>query len=89
MAAFASTDPRAGLVGGRILPLWEKPEAAVVPSSYEYLLPMFDPGGGLAPFPDGCLPPMTVNLAVDREVLDRIVGFHEGVGQTNWVARHR
>jgi GT2 family glycosyltransferase len=78
--AFASTDPRAGLVGGRILPLWERPRPRWFPASYEYLLPVFDPGGGLAPFPKGCLPP-GVNLAADREVVDRIGGFHEDVGQ--------
>jgi GT2 family glycosyltransferase len=85
-AAFASTDPRAGLVGGRILPLWEKPRPRWFPASYEYLLPSFDPGGGLAPFPRGYLPP-GVNLAAHRDVIDRIGGFHEGVGQrSGWRA---
>jgi GT2 family glycosyltransferase len=78
--AFASTSPRAGLVGGRTLPLWERPRPGWFPASYEYLLPVFDPGGDLGPFPAGCLPP-GVNLAVDREVVDRIGGFHEDVGQ--------
>ncbi|HEX7580511.1 MAG TPA: hypothetical protein VF580_10965, partial [Thermoanaerobaculia bacterium] len=54
------------------------------PASHEYLLPVFDPGGTLAPFPQGSLP-MTVNLAVDREVIDRIGGFHEGLGaRSGW-----
>jgi GT2 family glycosyltransferase len=79
MAAFACAD-RPLLVGGRILPLWEKPRPRWYPSSHEYLLPVFDPGGGLAPFPQGSLP-MTVNLAVDREALDKIIGFHEGLGR--------
>ena len=85
-AAFASTNPRAGLVGGRILPLWEKPKPRWYPASYEYLLPSFDPGGGLAPFPKGCLPP-GVNLAADRGVIDRIGGFDEEIGQrSGWRA---
>jgi GT2 family glycosyltransferase len=78
--AFASTNPRAGLVGGRTLPLWEKPRPGWFPAFYEYLLPVFDPGGSLAPFPQRSLP-MTVNLAVDRKALDEIIGFHEGLGR--------
>ncbi len=78
--AFACTQPRAGLVGGRILPLWEKPRPRWYPASHEFLLPVFDPGGDLAPFPQPSLP-MTVNLAVDRNVVDQIGGFHEQVGR--------
>jgi glycosyltransferase involved in cell wall biosynthesis len=83
-AAFVATHPSAGLVGGRILPLWEKPRPPWYPSSFEYLLPVFDHGGGLAPFPQGSLP-MTVNLSVTREVIDKLGGFHEEVGpRTGW-----
>jgi GT2 family glycosyltransferase len=82
--AFACTQPRAGLVGGRVLPLWEKPKPRWYPASHEYLLAIFDPGGVLAPFPQGSLP-ITVNLAVDRAVIDRIGGFHEGLGaRSGW-----
>ena len=84
--AFASTSPRAGLVGGRILPLWEKPRPRWYPASFEYLLPVFDPDGGLAPFPKGFLPP-GVNLAADRDAIDRIGGFDEEIGQrSGWRA---
>jgi len=84
VAAFANTTPCVGLVGGRILPLWERPRPPWYPSSHEYFLPVFDPGGALAPFPQGSLP-MTVNLAVNREVIDRIGGFHEEVGpRSGW-----
>lgn len=83
-AAFTRTEPRAGLVGGRILPLWDKPRPRWFPASHEFLLPVFDPGGDLAPFPQPSLP-MTVNLAVDRNVIVRIGGFHEEVGpRTGW-----
>lgn len=84
LRAFDETSPRAGLVGGKILPLWEGPRPPWFPSSREYLLPVFDPPGPLAPFPEGSLP-MTVNLAVDRRVIERIGAFNEDVGpRTGW-----
>jgi GT2 family glycosyltransferase len=83
-AALARTEPPAGLVGGRLLPLWEKPKPRWYPVSHEYLLGIFDPGGGLAPFPQDSLP-MTGNMAVYREVFDRIRGFNEQVGpRSGW-----
>lgn len=84
LRAFAASSPRPGLVGGRILPLWEGERPPWFPAAREYLLPIFDLEGELRPFPEGSLP-MTVNVAIDRSVFERLGGFDESVGpQTGW-----
>lgn len=69
----------ADLVGGRILPLWEGTRPRWFPESRAYLVGVFDPGKPLTPFPEGSLP-MTGNLAVRREVIERLGGFDEQAG---------
>jgi GT2 family glycosyltransferase len=69
----------ADVVGGKILPLWEGARPAWFPDSRAYLVGIFDPGGPLARFPRESLP-MTGNLAVRREVMERLGGFDEGAG---------
>lgn len=82
--AFETSTPRPGLVGGRILPLWDGERPPWFPPAREYLLPIFDLEGELRPFPEGSLP-MTVNLAIDRGVFQAIGGFDESMGpRTGW-----
>ncbi len=78
LRAFESTP--ADMVGGRILPLWEggRPPAWI-PSSRDYLLAIYDPGGTLSPFPEVSLP-MTVNAAITRRKLESVGGFNERIG---------
>jgi len=76
--AFESTP--ADMVGGRILPLWEGGTPPTwFPSSRDYLLAIYDPGGRLAPFPEVSLP-MTVNAAITRRKLESLGGFNERIG---------
>jgi GT2 family glycosyltransferase len=78
LGAFETTP--AEMVGGRVLPLWEGGKRpAWFPSSREYMLGIFDPGGPLAPFPEKSLP-MTLNAAIRRATIERVGGFDTGAG---------
>jgi glycosyltransferase involved in cell wall biosynthesis len=72
LAAYADTfekeDTHVGMVGGRVEAVFQIPRPPWLPNEKDYLLPSFNAGGELKPFPSGSLP-MSVNFALRREVL--------------------
>jgi glucosyl-dolichyl phosphate glucuronosyltransferase len=77
--AFGEGDRSVGMVGGRVIPVFETPRPAWLPSEKDYLLPSFDAGNELRVFPEESLP-MSVNFAVKREALEKTGGFDTRLG---------
>jgi glucosyl-dolichyl phosphate glucuronosyltransferase len=77
--AFRRKDMRVGMAGGRITPVFEIPRPFWLPSEKEYLLPSFDAGNEMKPFPENCLP-ISANFAITRELLEATGGFDTRLG---------
>lgn len=82
LAAFADAfadDPRAGIVGGRLLPRWEASCPAWFPQAHGHLLGLYDIGDTRSDFPGRDLP-MGGNFAIARDVLRAVDGFDLRLG---------
>jgi glucosyl-dolichyl phosphate glucuronosyltransferase len=78
--SFEREDLNIGVLGGRIVPLYEdKNPDWVCPERWEYLLPVYDQGNSLANFREGAFP-ATVNYAIARNLLEKFNGFDESFG---------
>lgn len=79
VSAFASVEPRPGMLGGRVDPLWASTRPGWLPEEREYLLGLYNKGKVLVPMPDTDLP-ITANCAVPRAVVDEVGTFDERIG---------
>ena len=77
--AFNQGDPNVGMVGGRVEPVFEIPRPGWLPPEKDYLLPSFDAGQEVKPFPKESLP-MGVNFALKRSALKESGGFDTRLG---------
>lgn len=77
-SAFA-TEPRPGMVGGRLRPLWDAPRPAWFPPAHAFLLGLYDIGERRRDFPPRDLP-IGANFAIPADVLRRLGGFDEALG---------
>lgn len=81
-AAFKKYKKTIGMVGGRIVPIFQGEKPAWLPPEREYLLPSFDYGGKMRSFPANAQP-ISVNLAIWRSVIEEIGGFDTRLGLKN------
>lgn len=79
VAAFRDLDPRAGLIGGRLVLAWERPRPRWYPRRFLPLLGMHDAGDVVRPFPPGDFP-VSANLALRRAVMEEVGGFDVRLG---------
>jgi GT2 family glycosyltransferase len=78
--AFRLTGFRTGVAGGRILADYEARNPSFeIPPEWAFILPVYDAGPDILPYPAGDLPP-TVNYAIRRDLLEEIGGFDENIG---------
>jgi glycosyltransferase involved in cell wall biosynthesis len=77
--AFCRENAKVGMVGGRIEPVFQIPRPHWLPPEKDYLLPSFNAGNGLKPFPEESLP-ISVNFALKRSVIEPIGGFDIRLG---------
>jgi glucosyl-dolichyl phosphate glucuronosyltransferase len=77
--AFHQGNANVGMVGGRIEPVFQIPRPPWLPPEKDYLLPSFNAGSGLKPFPVESLP-ISVNFALKRSVIESIGGFDVRLG---------
>ncbi len=77
--AFQQGNANVGMVGGRIEPVFQIPRPNWLPPEKDYLLPSFNAGNGIKPFPGESLP-ISVNFALKRSVLENIGGFDVRLG---------
>ena len=76
---FTDVKPTPAMAGGRIEPLWETRRPNWYPAEREFLLGVYDIGGGIRPFPGEDLP-IGANFAVLRWAVERLGGFDERLG---------
>lgn len=77
--AFLKAAETVGIVGGRIIPVFESPRPSWLPPERDFLLPAYDLGEEIRLFPKGDLP-ITVNAAFRRSVLEDVGGFDTRLG---------
>lgn len=77
--AFARSDDKVGMIGGKIVPVFEVERPAWLPFEKDYLLPSFDAGTESRPFPEGSLP-ISVNFGLPIQVLREVNGFDTRLG---------
>jgi GT2 family glycosyltransferase len=77
--AFSQGNADVGMVGGRIEPVFQIPRPNWLPPEKDYLLPSFNAGNGIKPFPGESLP-ISVNFAIKRSVIEYIGGFDVRLG---------
>lgn len=77
--AFSKENSGVGMIGGRVLPVFDIPRPPWLPPEKDYLLPRFDAGDEMRAFPEESLP-MSVNFALRREVLEKTGGFDTRLG---------
>jgi glucosyl-dolichyl phosphate glucuronosyltransferase len=77
--AFRRENPRVVMAGGRIVPIFAIRRPSWLPPEKEYILPSFDAGDEIKPFPQGCLP-ISANLAITRSLLEETGGFDTRLG---------
>jgi len=77
--AFQQGSANVGMVAGRIEPVFQIPRPSWLPPEKDYLLPSFNAGNGIKPFPEESLP-ISVNFALKRSVLENIGGFDVRLG---------
>jgi glycosyltransferase involved in cell wall biosynthesis len=77
--AFSDENPRIGMVGGRVEPVYQIPRPSWLPHEKDYLLPSFDAGTEMKEFPPESLP-ISVNFALRRTVLEATGGFDTRLG---------
>ncbi len=75
-------DSTIAYAGGRIIPVYQDNRPTWLPPQREYLLPAFDLGGELRPFPENSQP-IGVNLAIRRAILEEFGGFDKRLGLKN------
>lgn len=81
--AFKNAPASVGVVGGKIIPVYEEINPAwSIPKQWEYLLPSRDCGDSVKLFEPGSYP-MGVNFATYRDLLDKFNGFDENMGVNN------
>jgi len=71
-----------GMIGGRIVPLFQTPRPHWLPEEKDFFLPSFDAGEETVPFPENCLP-ISVNLVASKALLESIGGFDTRLGLKN------
>jgi len=79
---ITQSKPNVGLIGGRIIPIFEKPRPHWLPEEKDYFLPSFDAGSETIPFPPESLP-ISVNLVASKVLLEAIGGFDTRLGLKN------
>jgi glycosyltransferase involved in cell wall biosynthesis len=77
--AFRCNHPRVVMAAGRIVPVFKIPKPSWLPPEKEYLLPSFDAGDEMRPFPQQSLP-ISANLAITRALLEQTGGFDTRLG---------
>ena len=77
--ALNASNADVGMVGGRITPLFKTPRPSWLPPEKDFLLPSFDAGSEVRPFPEESLP-VSVNLALRNKVLEETGGFDTRLG---------
>jgi glycosyltransferase involved in cell wall biosynthesis len=77
--AALSTEPCPALVAGRIYPIWPGARPAWFPQDREFLLGLYDLGGGQVPLPSADLP-IAANMAGHRDIILAHGGFDENLG---------
>ncbi len=76
---FNQEQEHIGIVGGRIVPIFQIPRPSWLPPEKDYFLPSFDIGGEMKPFPEESLP-IGVNFALWKSILEEIGGFDTRLG---------
>ena len=76
---FLALERPPALVAGRIKPLWLVPKPTWYPAQREYLLGLYDIGGGVRPMPEQDQP-ISANMAGARAVITALGGFDERLG---------
>jgi glycosyltransferase involved in cell wall biosynthesis len=86
-AAFDETG--ADFLAGRILPRWQTPPPAWLSPSLYGVLAVPENGGERRPIdaPDADVTPIGANMAVRREVIDRVRGFRTDLGKLDGTLR--
>jgi glucosyl-dolichyl phosphate glucuronosyltransferase len=80
LEAFATVTPRPGCVGGRVEPIWEAPRPPWLSDEVLTSLTAIDWAGVPHPLPDLAREWLVgANLAIPRDVLERIGGFTDGL----------
>jgi len=77
--SFINNDDKFGMIGGRIIPIFEIERPSWLPFEKDYLLPSFDAGNESRLFPEGSLP-ISVNFALPIKVLREVNGFDTRLG---------
>jgi glycosyltransferase involved in cell wall biosynthesis len=76
---FSLGTERIGMAGGRVIPVFQTARPAWLPYEKDYLLPSYDAGDDIKPFPEESLP-ISVNFALLKSVLEEVGGFDPRLG---------